>query len=317
MTPVICVERLTKHYGRRPAVQDVSFEVEPGQVLGLLGPNGSGKSTILRILTGYLAPTSGRARVAGHDVASHSLEVRRSIGYVAEDIPLYPHMTVDEFLRLMAGLKGVPAARTPGAIDAACDRLSLQPVRRLIIGKLSRGYRQRVAIAQALLAEPALLVLDEPTNGLDPAQIIEMRHLIGQLAQHHTIVVTSHVLTEIEQVATHVAILLAGRMLRTMPLTRGPATGRLRVDLPPADANAVARCAASLSGISVISSVPAARHDGVELIVHCNDEAAASALAGALLGNGFGLRRLVPLESDLESLFLQMTSGAPDIRIAA
>lgn len=315
MSPVITAEHLTKHYGRRPAVQDVSFEVEGGQVLGLLGPNGSGKSTILRILTGYLAPTSGNARVAGYDVASQGLEVRRSIGYVPEDIPLYPHMTVDEFLRLMAGIKGVPATRTLAVIDAACARLSLQPVRQLAIAKLSRGYRQRVAIAQALLGDPPLLVLDEPTNGLDPAQIIDMRHLIRDLAQEHTIVVTSHVLTEIEQVATHVAILLGGRLLKAMPLTRAPATGRLRVDLPPANADEVAQCAARVPGIVVISSRQAAGHDGAELIVDSSDEPAVSALAGALLAGGFGLRRLVPLQSDLESLFLRLTAGAEESRV--
>ena len=317
MSPVIVAEHLTKHYGSRPAVQDVSFQVEKGQVLGLLGPNGSGKSTILRILTGYLSPTSGHARVAGYDVASQSLEVRRSIGYVPEDIPLYPHMTVDEFLRFMAGIKRLPAVRTVAAIDAACARLSLGRVRHLLIAKLSRGYRQRVAIAQALLGDPPLLVLDEPTNGLDPAQIIDVRHLVRELARQHTIVVTSHVLTEIEQVATHVAILLDGRLLKTMPLTRRHATGRLRVDLPTANAEAVADCAATVPGIAVVSSRPAADRDGTELVVDSSDESAVSALAAALLARGFGLRRLVPLESDLESLFLQLTASKEENRIAA
>src|SRR5450759_3572861 len=213
MTPVIVADCLTKYYGHRLAVDDVSFEVGAGEVLGLLGPNGSGKSTILRMLTGYLHPTSGRARIAGYDVMGQGLEARRRVGYVPEDVPLYAHMRVDEFLAFMGRLKGVKESRLDGAVDAACERLSLDRVRQLGISKLSRGYRQRVAIAQALLNDPDLLILDEPTNGLDPRQIIDVRELIRSLSARHTILVTSHILSEIERVATRVAILLDGRLL--------------------------------------------------------------------------------------------------------
>ena len=309
MPAVIVADHLYKRYGSRSAVEDVSFEVEEGQVLGLLGPNGSGKSTILRILTGYLSPSSGRAFVAGHDVTLQSLQARRCIGYVPEDVPLYPTMSVDEFFRFMAGIKGLVGAAATAAIDAAASQLDLAPVRRLLISKLSRGYRQRVAIAQALFGDPPLLVLDEPTNGLDPRQIIDMRHLIRRLARRHTIIVTSHVLTEIEQVASHVAILLEGRLLKTMPLQAGQATGRLRIDLVTGDADAVAACAHTVSGITVIACNPGAPGAGTQLLVEASDEQAASALAAALLAGGFGLRRLLPLHSDLESLFLQLTNS--------
>src|SRR5262249_27823829 len=194
MGSVIVAEQLTKWYGPRLAVDHVSLQVEAGEVMGLLGPNGSGKTTILRILTGYLRPSSGSARIAGLDVVTDSLRARARVGYVPEDAPLYGSMTGREVLPFMARLKGLTAAVVPGAVTAVLERLALGDVQRVLIGKLSRGYRQRVAIAQALLGNPDLLVLDEPTNGLDPRQIIEMRGSIRALAGERTVVVTSHIL---------------------------------------------------------------------------------------------------------------------------
>jgi ABC-2 type transport system ATP-binding protein len=211
--PVVLVERLTKYYGVRRALSDVSFDVRPGEVMGLLGPNGSGKSTILRILTGYLQPSSGRAQICGFDVVSQSLQARQCVGYVPEDVSLYPQMRVHEFLTFMGRLRGLEGARCERAIEAVIERLSFGHYRNQLIGKLSRGYRQRVAIAQALLGRPKLLVLDEPTNGLDPRQIIEVRELIRALAGDMAVLVTSHILVEIERVAQRVAILLDGRLL--------------------------------------------------------------------------------------------------------
>jgi len=211
--PVVLVEHLTKYYGARRAVSDVSFEMQPGEVMGLLGPNGSGKSTILRILTGYLQPTSGRAQICGFDVVTQSLQARQCVGYVPEDVPLYTQMRVHEFLTFMGRLRGLEGAACARAVDEVTERLSFGPYRQQLIGKLSRGYRQRVAIAQALLGRPQLLVLDEPTNGLDPRQIIEVRELIRTLANDMAILVTSHILVEIERVAQRVAILLDGRLL--------------------------------------------------------------------------------------------------------
>src|SRR5690349_17396768 len=213
MSAVIVAENLTRYYGTRLAVDQVSFDVRANEVMGLLGPNGSGKSTILRILTGYLRPTSGTARVAGYDVVTDGIRARAQLGYVPEDVPLYTHMRVHEFLEFMGRVRGLAEQRLPGAVDAVIERLSLGKVRGLLIAKLSRGYRQRVAIAQALLGRPKLLVLDEPTNGLDPRQIIEVRELIRSLASELSILVTSHILAEIERVAHRVAILLDGKLL--------------------------------------------------------------------------------------------------------
>jgi ABC-2 type transport system ATP-binding protein len=211
--PVVLAEKLSKSYGPRRAVDSVSFDVQPGEVMGLLGPNGSGKSTILRILTGYLRPSSGRAWIMGHDVVSASLQAREQVGYVPEDAPLYPHMRVREFLAFMGRVRGVDGATLRRAIDDVVARLACNPVVDTPIGRLSRGYRQRVAIAQALLGRPKLLVLDEPTNGLDPRQIIEVRELIRSLAQELAVLVTSHILAEVERIAHRVAILLDGRLL--------------------------------------------------------------------------------------------------------
>src|SRR3989441_13332430 len=191
MSPIIVADKLTKWYGPRLAVDGVSLEVGAGEVMGLLGPNGSGKTTILRMLTGYLRPSSGTASVSGLDVVDDPVEARKRIGYVPEDVPLYDWMRVHEILTFMARLKGLPGRAVPTAVASVIERLGLAGVVRLPIGKLSRGFRQRVAIAQALVNDPDVLILDEPTNGLDPRQIIEMRELIRSLAGPPTPPITS------------------------------------------------------------------------------------------------------------------------------
>src|SRR5947207_9116934 len=215
MPDLVVVDRLVKRYGPRVAVRGVSFAFEDGEVIGLLGPNGSGKSTILRVLAGYLPPSAGTARIAGIDVATDSLAARRQVGYVPEDAPLYDGMRVGEFLHFMAAIKGVASRAKHSAVGAAAEQLQLGPVLGMPIGKLSRGYRQRVSIAQALVNNPPLLLLDEPTNALDAYQVIEVRALVRALAGRRTVVVASHVLTEIERVASRVMILLDGRLLTT------------------------------------------------------------------------------------------------------
>ena len=217
---VLSLDRLSKRYGARLAVDAVSFEVQDRAVFGLLGPNGSGKSTILRLVTGYLRPTSGIVRVAGLDVARDSRAARQRIGYVPESAPLYGDMRVAEFLAFMGRLRGVEGLALDRAVAAAVERLSLGGVRTVIIERLSHGYRQRVSLAQAVLHEPELLVLDEPTNGLDPRQIIELRGLLRRLAENCAVLVTSHILTEIERTADRVGILLDGRLLTVEPISR-------------------------------------------------------------------------------------------------
>jgi gliding motility-associated transport system ATP-binding protein len=220
--PVIAVESVSKRYGRLTALDDVSLDIDRGEVLGLLGPNGSGKTTLIRLLTGYLTPSAGRLRVAGHDTLDAPMEVRRRIGYVPESVPLYAHMRVREFLGFMARLRGVAAGATADAVARAAARTSLTEVLPAPIRTLSRGYRQRVAIAQALVHDPEIVILDEPTNGLDPRQIIETRRLIQDLAGAHTVLVSSHILSEVEKVANRVAILLRGRLLAVRSLADTP-----------------------------------------------------------------------------------------------
>jgi len=303
MMAVIVADNLTRYYGARLAVDHVSFEVQPGEVMGLLGPNGSGKSTILRILTGYLRPTSGTVRVAGYDVVSHGLQARKQLGYVPEDVPLYTHMRVGEFLQLMGRVRGLPEAALQGAVDGVVERLSLGRVYGLLISKLSRGYRQRVAIAQALLGKPKLLVLDEPTNGLDPRQIIEVRELIRKLAGELAIIVTSHILAEIERVAHRVAILLDGKLLSVHRLGTDGAAKRLRVRVRTTDEAVVRSALRTIDGIDVLEARPT---QGIYVLDHVADPAAVIRL---LVQAGIAVDEAAPMGSELEDLFLRLTES--------
>jgi ABC-2 type transport system ATP-binding protein len=280
----------------------------PGEVMGLLGPNGSGKTTVLRILTGYLRPSAGTARVAGRDVVDDSLECRRQVGYVPEDVPLYDWMTVREFLGFMARVKGIAARAAREAVARVIDRLALGPVGRMHIGKLSRGYRQRVAIAQALLNDPALLILDEPTNGLDPRQIIEVRELVRTLAGGHTILVTSHILGEIEKVADRVAILLGGRLLAVHALRAGGDRQRLRLRVRGAEGG-VRACLERVPGVRTVTVAGEFLPNLATYLVEADGAPVAEALAKALVGGGFGLLEIGAAPTELEPLFLELTRG--------
>jgi ABC-2 type transport system ATP-binding protein len=209
---MIEVENLTKWYGGTLALDRASFTVQKGHIVGFLGPNGAGKSTTLRILTGYLPATAGKARVAGHDVLVESQAVRSAIGYMPENVPLYGEMRVEEYLRFRAGLKGVPAKERTAAVEKVLSRTSLGDVRRRLVGVLSKGYRQRVGLADALVADPPVLILDEPTIGLDPTQIQEVRHLVRSLSGSHTVLLSSHILPEVEKTCSHLVIISGGRI---------------------------------------------------------------------------------------------------------
>jgi ABC-2 type transport system ATP-binding protein len=212
-TPAILADGVCKRYGSLTAVDRLDLEVRRGEVFCLFGPNGSGKTTFLRMLAGYISPSAGRITVAGHDVVRNGLAAKRKIGYVPETVPLYGQMRVGEFLRFMAELRGVAAAAVEAAVERVVRLLALREVVRKPIRVLSRGYRQRTAVAQALVHEPEVLILDEPTNGLDPRQIIEMRGLIRSLSGRHTILMSSHILSEIEKTADRAGLLLDGRLL--------------------------------------------------------------------------------------------------------
>ena len=210
---MIEVRELTKRYGDRAAVDGISFTAEEGQILGFLGPNGAGKSTTMRMLTGFLPPSSGRAVVAGFDVLDQADEVRRRIGYLPENPPLYPEMTVESYLTFVAKLKGVPRGQVRGACDDAIHRMGLADVSGRLLAHLSKGFKQRVGLAQALVHDPEVLVLDEPTIGLDPRQIIEIRSLIRGLSGNRTVILSTHILPEVSQICDKVVVINEGQVI--------------------------------------------------------------------------------------------------------
>ena len=223
---MIEVSHLTKKYGGHLAVDDVSFTVEDGQIYGLLGPNGAGKSTIMNILTGYLSATSGQVTVAGHPLPEEADEAKACVGYLPEQPPLYPEMTVGEYLNFVAELKKVPRAQRKEQVHRAARRTGLEKVLPRLIRSLSKGYKQRVGIAQALLGSPKIIILDEPTVGLDPAQAIEMRKLIRELGKAHTVILSSHILSEVQAVCQQVLILSKGKLAASGTLQELTADGR-------------------------------------------------------------------------------------------
>ena len=228
---MIEVSHLTKKYGGHLAVDDVSFTVEDGQIYGLLGPNGAGKSTIMNILTGYLSATGGQVTVAGHPLPEEADEAKACVGYLPEQPPLYPEMTVGEYLNFVAELKKVPRAQRKEQVLRAARRTGLEKVLPRLIRSLSKGYKQRVGIAQALLGSPKIIILDEPTVGLDPAQVIEMRKLIRELGKAHTVILSSHILSEVQAVCQQVLILSKGKLAASGTLQELTADGRSLEDV--------------------------------------------------------------------------------------
>ena len=223
---MIEVSHLSKSYGSRPAVQDLSFTVPDGQIYGLLGPNGAGKSTIMNILTGYLSATSGQVTVAGHPLPEEADAAKACVGYLPEQPPLYPEMTVQEYLTFAAELKGVKKAERKEQVCRAARRTGLEAVLPRLIRSLSKGYKQRVGIAQALLGSPRLIILDEPTVGLDPAQVIEIRKLIRELGRAHTVILSSHILSEVQAVCQQILILSKGHLAAAGSLEELTADGK-------------------------------------------------------------------------------------------
>jgi ABC-2 type transport system ATP-binding protein len=305
--PVVDVQNLVKWYGPRLAVRDVSFSVAEGEVVGLLGPNGSGKSTIFKILIGYLTPTTGSAVVAGHDATTQSLALRHKVGYVPEDAPLYDHMRVNEYLQFMAHLKGLFGRSATRTVGMVAERLQLDAVAGVPIGKLSRGYRQRVAIGQALLNDPKLLILDEPTSGLDPSQVIAIRDLIRELAGRRTVLMASHALPEIEQIASRVMILLNGRLLTTDALALAVDAQRLRLQVAGSE-RTVREAVAAVPGVRSIVVEPGPGGPDLRYLVEADQcREVAQQLAAELVGRGLRLSELTTVRPDLERIFLQLT----------
>jgi len=258
---MIEVKNLTKWYGRVLAVDNISFGVAQGEIVGFLGPNGAGKSTTLKIITCYLPATSGTVTVAGHDVLAESLEVRRNIGYMPEAVPLYPEMRVRELLMFRAALRDIPRKKRKGAVDRVAERCWLSTPEDMMsrrLGELSRGYKQRVGLADVLLHDPPVLVLDEPTIGLDPAQIRQMRSLITELAAEHTVILSSHILAEVEQTCSRLIIISAGRIAATgTPAElrrRVPESSRLIAEVRGEEPAAMAEAARKLPGVRAVET---------------------------------------------------------------
>ena len=307
MQPMIRVENLTKRYAGVAALNGVSFEVQRGEIVGFLGPNGAGKSTTMRILTGFIPASGGRAEVAGLEVFDHSLAVRRRIGYMPENNPLYGDMRVEEYLRFRAKLKGVARGDRRSRIDSALERTGIADVRRRIIGQLSKGYRQRVGLADALLGDPDLLILDEPTIGLDPVQIRQVRQLIKDLGQRHTILISTHILSEVEMTCSRVIIINRGKVLRseTMAnLVQGAGTIRAEVRGPVAEVRTVL---AAVPGVAAVAAEPGPAGLAGLTITPKPGADPREAIFNAVAGQRWALRELSQQRTTLEDIFVQVT----------
>jgi ABC-2 type transport system ATP-binding protein len=321
---VIEVQHLTKRYGPFTAVDDVSFRVERGEILGFLGPNGAGKTTTMRVLTGYMPPTEGRAIVAGFDVLDQPIEAKRRTGYLPETPPLYPDMTVRDYLDFVAKIKGVPRGERKKRLAEAMERTRIADMAKRHCGKLSKGYRQRVGLAQALLHNPDVLILDEPTAGLDPKQIIETRQLIKQLAGDHTIILSTHILPEVSQTCQRVVIINKGRVVAVdtpenlTSRLRGSESMYIQVDGMGADVQA------ALAAVPGVTRVALAETRGTAAAFEVDSETGRDIrreLAAAVVTRGWGLLELRPVRMSLEEIFLSLTTDearpAPEAAPAA
>jgi ABC-2 type transport system ATP-binding protein len=323
---VIRVSHLTKRYGAHVAVNDVSFEVGKGEVLGFLGPNGAGKSTTLRILAGFLGPTEGTVAIAGHDVATDSLEARRCIGYMPEAVPLYPEMRVVEYMLFRAELKRVPRSTRRAFVDDAMGKAAVLDVAHRRIGHLSKGYRQRVGLADALVARPPIVILDEPTAGLDPNQIREVRDLVRNLGRDHTVVLSTHILSEVEACATRVVLIHRGKIVAEgatdeVRSLRGAAAVDLAIRADAARAEGVLR---SVEGVVEVGRVEASgdsaetggaivtlRATFAERLGREDRARTAERCVAALVASGVSVREVRPAKGSLEDAFASLTQDVP------
>lgn len=305
---MIQVEGLTKDYGARRAIDNLTFNAEKGEIVGFLGPNGAGKTTTMRILCGYMPPTSGRAVIAGFDVVDESLEVRRRVGYLPETVPLYPDMAVFDYLKFMADLRHLQDAEDRA--DEALEKVHLEDRADSFIGNLSKGMRQRVGLAQALLHEPEVLILDEPTIGLDPAQILEVRNLIREIGRERTVMLSTHILSEAQQICNRVLIINKGRIVvEDTPMhLQSRLAGSQRVSV---------RILGDIDGLdTIISGIPGVNHvavvdDGSLEFETVPGQDARPDVARAVVNSGYNLLELHPIGMSLEDIFLQLTRDEP------
>jgi len=309
---LIEVQRLTKRYGKHTAIENLSFTVGKGEIVGFLGPNGAGKTTTMNIITGYISASEGSAVVAGYDILEHPREVKRAIGYLPEAPPLYPDMTVEEYLSFAARIKGVERGNRRGKLDSVVDRVRINDVRGRLIKNLSKGYRQRVGLAQALIADPEVLILDEPTIGLDPKQIVEIRNLMRDLGRERTVILSSHILPEVTAVCRRVLIINQGRIVAEDTIDNlsaglsGPRRLNVRVAGGEHDVLAVCRALPAVKTVKCTGSLEAGT---VELYI----EAAEDRDIRKILFRSFAERDLPILmmrsaDANLEDVFLRLTT---------
>ena len=309
---MIQVDNLTKRYGPVTAIQDVSFNVDKGRIVGFLGPNGAGKSTTMKILSCFMPATGGTARVAGYDVFSQSLEVRQRIGYLPENAPLYPDLSVASYLDFVAEIKGVGRGERRGRVAEVMERCFVTDMQNRLIGKLSKGYRQRVGLAQALLGDPEVLILDEPTIGLDPRQIAEIRSLIRSLAGQHTVILSTHILPEVSMVCDGIIIINHGRIVaqgtESELVQQVFPTARVEVRVARASGD-VAEALRAVAGVVTVE--PLASRDGAAGFVveseHGRD--VRGELVRLVTGRGWELQELHQVGMSLEEVFIRVVAG--------
>ena len=321
---MIEVENLTKNYGPFRALRDVSFRIEKGEVVGFLGPNGAGKTTAMRILTCFMPASSGKATVAGYDVFKESLEVRKRIGYLPENIPLYPEMTVSRYLKYISKIKGLPRSRRAGRLDMAIEACGLTERRNQIIGQLSKGYRQRVGLAQALIHDPDVMIFDEPTSGLDPRQIIEIRELIKELGKEHTIILSTHILPEASMTCERLIVINEGRIAGDVKLSEGRAISvntSAPIESPLIEGKTLylevgGPTEEIATALQSVPSVNRAENRGMtesdQPIFHVSYNVETDArpeIAAAIVQNGWSLLEMRSVEETLEEVFLRLTTG--------
>ena len=317
---MIKIEHMSKNYGPYPAVIDISFEVLKGEIVGFLGPNGAGKTTTMRVVTGFTPPTEGDVTVGGYDVVSHSLDVRRHIGYLPETVPLYLDMTVTDYLTYMGEIRGMNSSWVKERLPKVIDMVRLGEYRNTLVGRLSKGYRQRTGIAQAILHEPDVLVMDEPTIGIDPIQVVETRELISDLGENHTMLLSSHILPEVSAICKRVLVINDGRIVaddKPDDLSEKlQHAERIEVSVRGAEAPAFINAMRGISAVidarsdQRVSMVQKAeREDFSPFIVDARPNVqAAEQIAKSIIDNGWGLSNLTPLPMTLEEIFLELTT---------
>ena len=311
---MIEVENLTKFYGPRRAINNLTFQIAPGEVVGFLGPNGAGKSTTMNILSCILPASSGTARIQGYDTFEHSIELRKIIGYLPETPPLYPDMSVRDYLLFAAQVRGLTGKKIGNAVETVIEKCSLKDVSHRIIGRLSKGYQQRVGLAQAMVHDPDILILDEPTIGLDPIQIIEIRKLIQELASSHTIILSSHILPEITQICQRVIIINEGEIAAVDSLEGLTASLRKSERLSLTVRNNNNEIEAKINSLEqVISILPGEKN---QFLIECKlNSNLQDEFARMSLDNQWGIVEIKPLSMTLEDVFLKLTIEEKDVKV--